>query len=252
MRVAFLYILGACYITQVYAEHNRRMHGIHALVCDILDFHSNLFSRDSLNIVGVCVPVYMLARQGDYKLQSYFYDRKKHKNTCQVPLWCTICADVGILAVPMLLAGARAFCSGYTQVRVPAQVFLMSLPFTWVTKRILKLFTWDCCLRPPRQECTRNRSVYGGFPSGHMFEVVYMAALFGNTYGRRWGTALTGGALFLGASFIACNRHYLSQLIAGATLGFIYAYAARKLIHKKLALAKVAISGTIFEFSYLF
>lgn len=257
MDVALIAVLSACCVIFVQATdttgHAQRVaERIRVITCDMLDFHSNLLSRDSVYILGACMPVYLLARQSDHALHSCFYNFKKHKNNYKLPTWCTACADVGALAVPMLLIGVRALCASSTHIRVPAQVFLMSLPFTWVTKRVLKLFTWDCCLRPPRQEFSCCKSVYGGFPSGHMFEAVYMTALFGSVYGCRWGAALTCGAFFLGASFVACNRHYLSQLVAGATLGFIYAHAARKLIDKKLSYVQISNSGTLCKIAYIF
>jgi hypothetical protein len=254
MRVAFRARLGIClsvyFITHTCSIEHKGY--IQALACDILEFHRNLFSRDSLNILGVCAPIYLLVRQSDHTLHRCFYDVRKHKNNYKVPPWCTICANVGVLALPMVLVGARAFCARSLKIRVPAQIFLMSLPFTWMTKRVLKLLKWDCCLRPPRQEFSCFKPVYGGFPSGHMFEAVYMAMLFGSTYGRRWGAVLTGGSLFLGATFIVCNRHYVSQLVAGAILGFIYAHAARKLVDKKLSQVKMSVSDALYKFSYAF
>ena len=42
-------------------------------------------------------------------------------------------------------------------------------------------------------------------------------------------------AVFLCLNFLTCNRHYASQLIAGAGFGTIYALAASKLVDSRLA-----------------
>ena len=68
-----------------------------------------------------------------------------------------------------------------------------------------------------------------------MANVVYMATLFGMRHGPAWGIPLGLFASFVFADFLNCNRHYLSQLVAGAGLGVIFAVAASKVVDKKLA-----------------
>ena len=206
-----------------------------ATVGDIGDFHRALFSRDSLNIIAGCIPVYCVARQCDECLHRCFYQQSTHTNIRQLPVWSVACANIGVLAVPMLITGGLALCSSDTVIKTTSRVFIMSLPFTWVAKRMLKLLTGDFCLRPRNQYFSRYKRMCGGFPSGHMFEAVYMATLFGLQWGYRWGVSLSFGAVFLGVNFIVCNRHYISQLVAGAALGLIYGCAAHKLIQKKIS-----------------
>ena len=62
-----------------------------------------------------------------------------------------------------------------------------------------------------------------------------MAVLYGMRYGVKAGFPLGLTAAMVGATFLSCNRHYLSQLIAGVGLGAMYAFAANKLIDSKLS-----------------
>jgi membrane-associated phospholipid phosphatase len=62
-----------------------------------------------------------------------------------------------------------------------------------------------------------------------------MAVLYGMRYGPRYGVPLGLLALGVGATFLSCNRHYVSQMVAGAGFGAMYAIAANKLINENLA-----------------
>ena len=54
--------------------------------------------------------------------------------------------------------------------------------------------------------------------------------LYGMRFGYQFAVPLGAVTAFVGTTFLACNRHYFSQLIAGAGFGAIYALAANKVI----------------------
>jgi membrane-associated phospholipid phosphatase len=94
----------------------------------------------------------------------------------------------------------------------------------------------ECCLRPWHElYCSSHTRSGGGFPSGHMAETTYIAALFGMRYGAKYAIPLSLYAAWLGIVFVNCNRHYASQIIAGAGLGLLYACAAQRLIDYNLS-----------------
>jgi membrane-associated phospholipid phosphatase len=201
---------------------------------DILDFNAFFFSQSSVKTALGFLPLYLIARPFDHKINRFFYDQKCHKNKRQLPQWCNHSANVIALAVPMVtLAGCALFAQDYT-LRTTAQVFILGLPFTWATKRILKCFETRCCERPKNEHFPLYPRAYGGFPSGHMLEATYMATLLGLQCGAHWGIPLGVSASLLGIDFLVCNRHYLSQLIAGVALGVMYGIAAHKLASKKI------------------
>lgn len=204
------------------------------VIYDSLELGSYLLSTDSLKIAAACAPLYGITRCWDEPLQCCFYDGVHHKNIRQLPPWCHSSANVGVIAVPMLALGACALFAQDIQLRTTAQIFVLGLPFTWATKRALKLGTFDCCLRPRNQYFSRTARAHGGFPSGHMLEIAYMTTLIGLQYGARWGAVLGVGAGFLAVDFVVCNRHYMSQLVAGAALGIMFGVAANKLVESKL------------------
>jgi len=61
-----------------------------------------------------------------------------------------------------------------------------------------------------------------------------MTALFGMRHGWKWAVPLSLFSTFVFADFLNCNRHYLSQLLAGVGFGLIYAFAADKVIHRRV------------------
>jgi len=62
-----------------------------------------------------------------------------------------------------------------------------------------------------------------------------MAVLYGMRYGPTFAVPLGAVAGFVTCVFLSSNRHYLSQMVAGAGFGAIYAFSANTLINSKLA-----------------
>ena len=115
-------------------------------------------------------------------------------------------------------------------------MLLLGIPFVIFGKDIIKTFDADFCLRPWHEDfCSTHKQAMGGFPSGHMAQATYIATLYGMKFGHQLAVPLAFFAAGLGIIFMNCNRHYLSQIVAGAGLGALYGVAASKVIDSKLA-----------------
>lgn len=204
------------------------------VIMDVLRIHKNLFSVTTAQIFTAFTPIYIVSRSIDEDLQSRFYDPGNHKNTCQFPKACHQIARFGV-GIPMAFLSSLMFFAPSHEMRVTARVFALGWPFVHFTKDVIKSIDTKGCLRPWHEDFSCTKRSTGGFPSGHMANMTYTATLWGLRYGPKWGIPLSLGAAFVFADFINCNRHYLSQLIAGAGLGVIYAFAVNKVIEKKLS-----------------
>ncbi len=201
---------------------------------DILVLHKNLLTWNTFKIVSAIFPMYVGARMIDERIQRNFYDHGNRKNINQPPSWCHDVAKTSI-AIPLVALGLNAFFSTQNDQRWTAQIMLLGMPFVIWTKKLVKQLKFDACLRPWHEKLTHGKErSFGGFPSGHMAQALYMAVLYGSQFGPRYSIPLGGIAAFIGTTFVACNRHYLSQIIAGGAFGSIYALAAVKLVQKKL------------------
>ena len=75
---------------------------------------------------------------------------------------------------------------------------------------------------------TRPNGERYSFPSGHTSNSFVVATVLDHYYGHKWGIPVYTVAALIGASRIAKGKHYLSDTIAGATIGYL---AARTAIH---------------------
>ncbi|NOZ74101.1 MAG: phosphatase PAP2 family protein [FCB group bacterium] len=66
-----------------------------------------------------------------------------------------------------------------------------------------------------------NHRGYKSFPSGHTSNAFTVASIAQQLYGRRVGVVAYGAATLVAVSRIHDNKHYLSDVIAGAGLGTI-------------------------------
>lgn len=212
---------------------------------DIFWLHVNIFTWDTLKVVGTMFPIYIGTRMYDEPLQNWFYNSRFHKNINQMPDWCHDVAKYSI-AVPIFFLGMDAFVSGNNDRRLTAQIMLLGLPFVIWTKMWVKKIEFNASFRPWNEKYSCKKRAYGGFPSGHMAQALYMAVLYGTRYGANYGVPLGIIATFLGLNFLTCNRHYASQLIAGAGFGAIYALAASKLVDTRLS-KSVELGMTVTE-----
>lgn len=200
---------------------------------DIFVLNKNLFTWNTFKVASTAFPIFVGARMIDEKLQRCFYDQSCHKNINQMPAWCHDVAKASI-ALPIVLLGLDGLFSRDDDRRWTGQVLLVGIPFVIWTKKLVKQMQFEACLRPWNENFSCKERSFGGFPSGHMAQALYMAVLYGTRYGPRFAVPLGLLATFLGVTFVSCNRHYLSQIVAGGTFGTIYALAASKLVDMKL------------------
>lgn len=202
---------------------------------DVIDLHLNIISKETFIVVAATVSPYLIARQMDDHIQCHFFSHTNHKNINQCPHWCKSLVRFGI-GVPIVAFGSQLFLSRDPEWREAGWMLLLGIPFVIFGKDVIKTFDADFCLRPWHEDfCKDHKRGGGGFPSGHMAQASYIATLYGMRFGPKLAVPLTFFAAALGIIFINCNRHYLSQLIAGAGLGAIYGIAANKVIDRKLS-----------------
>lgn len=210
------------------------MHGIGELIVDAAYLNASLFSVTSAKIMTAFTPAYLATRFIDEPLQNNFYDRTCHKNIHQFPASCHAVAKYGV-GIPMVFLSSMALWAPDPEVRLTARMFAIGLPFVHSGKDIIKQCRFKSCLRPWHQDFSAKKRSSGGFPSGHMANVTFMATLFGMRHGPAWAVPLGLFAGFVFADFLNCNRHYISQLVAGAGLGVLFAFAALHVIEKKIS-----------------
>ena len=203
-------------------------------VKDAFSLLHNLFSVNSAKVLTGFTPLYLLTRMHDERIQAHFYDACNHHNINQFPQRCHTIAHYGV-GVPIVALSSLVLFARDEDLRLTAWMFTLGLPFVQSGKDIIKQLRFKACLRPWHEKYSRHQRSSGGFPSGHMANVTYMATLFGMRHGPAWGIPLGAFAGFVFADFLNCNRHYLSQLVAGAGLGVIFAVAASKVVDEKLA-----------------
>ena len=108
------------------------------------------------------------------------------------------------------------------------------MPFVIWTKKLVKKLRFECFRRPWHEAFSCEERSYGGFPSGHMAQALYMAVLYGTRYGPAYAVPLGIMSTAIGVTFVTCNRHYLSQIIGGAAFGTLYALAANKVVESNM------------------
>lgn len=204
------------------------------IASDIIDLNLNLISKETFMIAGVTIPAYFAVRQQDRVVHNYFYDSKNHKNRHELPFCCKVAAEKG-LAIPLLTAAGLALFSRNEELRLTSYAFWIGMPCSWGYKKALKATRGKHCLRPANEHFDKNRKSYGGFPSGHIMEMVYVTTLFGIRYGPKVWVPLTAASAYMFAELAICNRHYVSQLVVGAGIGAAFGFATNKLVAKKLA-----------------
>lgn len=202
---------------------------------DVVDLNKYaLFSLDTFKVVTTTFPFYVATRMFDQDLQKTFHRTCCHTDINQAPKWCYKLSKYG-LGIPMTTLALMALFGTNEEFRTTGRIFFIGMPFVLSGKDIIKKFQFDANKRPWCDRFSCEKQAYGGFPSGHMAEITYMTVLYGLRYGVKAAVPLGLFGTFLGVTFLNCNRHYLSQLIAGAGLGTLFALAADKVIDNRLA-----------------
>jgi hypothetical protein len=201
---------------------------------DVVRINLGLFSWDSFKIFVTTAPFFAGARIIDEKLHNCFFDHKKKKNRNEPAQWSKEIARLSI-GVPIALLGTQAFFSRNADMQMTSQIFLTGMPFVLIAKDLIKKLDFDLCKRPYHEKFAKEQRKFGGFPSGHLAEATYTAVLYGMRFGPNFAVPLGSIAAFVTVIFLSSNRHYLSQMVAGAGFGAMYAVSANNLINSKLA-----------------
>ncbi|MGE3608353.1 MAG: phosphatase PAP2 family protein [Bacteriovoracaceae bacterium] len=93
-------------------------------------------------------------------------------------------------------------------------------------------------IREPRPNNHKERN---SFPSGHSTTVFAFAGYVFEEHGWEWGIPATTLAMFTAASRINDNRHYLHDVIAGATIGLSYGIGIARYQKKNQKLSFMAV-----------
>jgi len=212
----------------------RLTHTMGTIASDMFWINVGLLSWDTFKIFVTTLPFYSAARMTDDKLQNCFFDHICKKNINEPAQWCQEAARLSI-SIPIVFLSLQSVLSKNEDLRVTSQVFVAGMPFVLLVTNIIKELDFEVCKRPYHETFAKEQRTLRGFPSGHLAEATYMAVLYGMRFGPQYAIPLGGVAVFVGCVFLSSNRHYLSQMIAGASFGAMYAFSASKVIDSKLA-----------------
>jgi membrane-associated phospholipid phosphatase len=84
-------------------------------------------------------------------------------------------------------------------------------------------------IREPRPDNIQEKN---SFPSGHSASAFSFSGYVAAEHGWGWGSAALLLSTFVGFSRINDNRHYLHDVVAGATIGWAYGWGISKLDKK--------------------
>ncbi len=116
---------------------------------------------------------------------------------------------------------------GYTLAEAYATNFILTQGLKYATHR----------MRPDGSSST-------SFPSGHTSDTFTVATVVSSYYGKKWGIPLYVLAGLVGVSRIEQGRHWASDAVAGAALGYISGSTAVRGTKRELA-GKKTLSGMI-------
>lgn len=182
--------------------------GLRDLPRDLARNSLQLFSRSNVIPLIIGAGASAAAHPADLRLREYF-DRPRLGRAGEVfgaklgsgPV---VAAAVGGVWVASRIRGSDEFAQ-FSDDLTEASVFNALLTFGL------------------KQSINRNRPSGGqySFPSGHTSSAFAVATVVDHHYGWKASVAAYATATFIGASRIDSRKHYLSDVVAGATLGYI-------------------------------
>lgn len=201
---------------------------------NVLSLGRELFRWDSYKIVVGVFPFIIAGRMADERINNCFINRRFHKNRNQLSSFFQQFGRYGFV-FPVFLGGCLSIAARDPDVRFTSRMFILGFPFVYLCKEIIKkLDSGQIKLRPWCEGFSREKRADGGFPSGHIAIYSYAAVLYGKRFGFPFALPLGALTALTGIAFINCNRHYASQVVAGVGLGALFAYAADKVVDKRL------------------
>lgn len=198
-------------------------------------------SLDSMLILTAFTPFYLGARMTDEEIHRGFYDSKYHKNK-DYPHKCLEWSTHGSMIFPIMALGGLMQFSSDPRVRLTGGVAFSGVVITQITNQLIK-HIWAtqpirAACRPLNEHFCPHKRVYNGFPSGHALGCAYIAVLCGLQLGAKWAIPVGGICALIAGLTIQCNRHYASQVVAGAGVGTIFAVASSKVVNAKYSCYK--------------
>lgn len=138
-----------------------------------------------------------------------------------------------LYALGQALAGASGDSYGYTR----AMGMLKASAYATAVTTTLKY-----TIREPRPGANTERN---SFPSGHSTTAFAFGGYVYEEHGWKWGVPALAMASFVGASRINDNRHYLHDVLAGATIGLAYGIGISKIDKMKRTQEEKELTITI-------
>jgi len=183
------------------------------------DFVS-IFSRSNLfPALGAVVLTEASHSLWDVEVHEYFQDKNRIRglrnagNFIGGPI-LTTGLTAGLFAISQLTADQKFRSMGYSL----AEAFLLNASFTEAIK-----FT----ARRTRPDLSNRRS----FVSGHVSSIVVMSTVFTEYYGWKVGIPSAITSAIVATARVGSNRHFVSDVVAGAALGYI---VGRTVSHQNL------------------
>lgn len=202
---------------------------IHRFFDDFYNVGSEIVSLDTMKIITITTPFYLIARRADKPLHAKFYDPSSHANRNQPPSWVNKLLFDAVPIIPALAYGLNGFFHEDSYARRTAQIFAAGFFWAWSSKILIKKLPVSSCLRPFNGNYPQ-KTVHGGNPSGHTSTAAFTATYLGLTRGPLWAIPLSIGAAATGTLGFISNRHYVSQVVAGAGLGAVIGFAAHRVL----------------------
>ena len=196
------------------------------------------FSLDSMMVLTAFTPIYLSARMLDEEVHRGFYDHEYHKNK-DYPNKYIEWVTGGSMVVPVILFSGLMQFSSDPRVRLTGGIAFSGVVVTQLMNQVIKYLIATqplrASMRPLNEDFCPHKRVHNGFPSGHTLGCAYIAVLCGLQLGPKWAIPVGATCAVIAGLTIQCNRHYLSQVVAGAAVGTIFAISSSKIINAKLA-----------------
>lgn len=122
----------------------------------------------------------------------------------------------GLYVIGQTIAGSAGNTKGYERAKGMFKATAYAASVTTILKYTI---------REPRPN---NRKDRNSFPSGHTTTAFAFGGYVFEEHGWMWGVPALGISLFSGASRINDNKHYVHDVLAGATIGLAYGVGISK------------------------
>jgi len=223
----------------LYNNYDNLKNNAKNIALDIIGINRSIINLSTLSTLYFALPTYLASLDIDKKINFIFYDKANHKHIRQFINLDYKYKNMNIEFCNILLAGSITTSAIYYLSHNPknnifSRNLMLGLCCLGFYKKLIKLVKWKRSLRPKNQNFTRNKKYYGGFPSGHLMTMSYLTTVWTYQTNIYKSSPFIIATSYMFIEYIMKNRHYLSQLIAGSTLGIIYGVAVHSYINKKL------------------